>query len=219
MKLNPQLTPAILVSTAVYLGLAIVARGGGRAFFAEPALTTVALATVALAIVSLFSQANLNPGEREARTNRWVLPVFGALGLLSCVVPAYSDRVNVWTLEGGAVRWIGVALFVVGGALRLAPVFLLGKRFSGLVAIQPGHTLVTGGLYRVIRNPSYLGLLINGLGWSLAFRSLAGIVLTALLLPPLVARMHAEEKLLHDQFGDEYDAYRARTWRLIPGVY
>jgi protein-S-isoprenylcysteine O-methyltransferase Ste14 len=134
-------------------------------------------------------------------------------------VPAYSDRVNVWTLEGGAVRWIGVALFVAGGALRLAPVFLLGKRFSGLVAIQPGHTLVTGGLYRVIRNPSYLGLLINGLGWSLAFRSLAGIVLTALLLPPLVARMHAEEKLLHDQFGDEYDAYRARTWRLIPGVY
>lgn len=219
MKLNPQLSPAILVSTAVYLGLAILARGGLHAFFAEPALTAVTLATVAMAFVSLFSQANLSPGEREARTNRWVLPVFGVVGLLSCVVPAFSDRMNVWTIDGDAARWIGVALFIAGGMLRLAPVFVLGKRFSGLVAIQPGHTLVTDGLYRVIRNPSYLGLLINGLGWSLAFRSLAGIVLTALLLPPLVARMHAEEKLLHEQFGDEYDAYRARTWRLIPRVY
>ena len=47
-----------------------------------------------------------------------------------------------------------------GGALRIWPVFVLGRRFSGLVAIQPGHTLVTTGIYSVIRNPSYLGLLI-----------------------------------------------------------
>ena len=51
-------------------------------------------------------------------------------------------------------------LFAVGGALRIWPVFVLGRRFSGLVAIQPGHTLVTTGIYSVIRNPSYLGLLI-----------------------------------------------------------
>jgi len=51
---------------------------------------------------------------------------------------------------------------------------VLGQRFSGLVAIQPGHTLVTSGVYGVIRNPSYLGLQINSLGWSLAFRSGVG---------------------------------------------
>ena len=39
------------------------------------------------------------------------------------------------------IRWLGVVLFTVGGALRLWPVFVLGRRFSGLVAIQPGHTL------------------------------------------------------------------------------
>jgi protein-S-isoprenylcysteine O-methyltransferase Ste14 len=96
---------------------------------------------------------------------------------------------------------------------------VLGRRFSGLVAIQPGHTLVTTGVYGRIRHPSYLGLLINSLGWALAFRSGVGVLLTALLIPPLRARIRAEEALLRSQFGGEYEAYRQRTARLIPGLY
>ena len=117
------------------------------------------------------------------------------------------------------MRWLGVELFAAGGALRLWLVFVLGHRFSGLVAIQPGHTLVTSGVYGVIRHPSYLGLLVNALGWALAFRSGAGVLLTAFLIPPLVARMRAEERLLRTQFGGEYDDYCRRTARLIPGLY
>jgi protein-S-isoprenylcysteine O-methyltransferase Ste14 len=79
--------------------------------------------------------------------------------------------------------------------------------------------LVTSSVYRVIRHPSYLGLLINSFGWALAFRSGIGMLLVALLILLLVARMDAEEALLRAQFGDEYDAYRARTSRLIPGLY
>src|SRR5262249_28759882 len=97
--------------------------------------------------------------------------------------------------------------------------FVLGRRFSGLVAIQPGHRLVTDGVYGVIRHPSYLGLLVLSLGWALAFRSAVGVLLVALTIPPLVARIRAEEALLRAQFGDEYEAYRARTSRLIPGLY
>jgi protein-S-isoprenylcysteine O-methyltransferase Ste14 len=96
---------------------------------------------------------------------------------------------------------------------------VLGPRFSGLVAIQPGHTLVTSGIYSVIRHPSYLGLLVNSLGFGLAFRSGVGVLITALTLVPLLARIHAEERLLRSQFGDEYAAYCARTSRLIPGIY
>jgi len=46
-----------------------------------------------------------------------------------------------------------------------------------------------------------------------------GVLLTALTIIPLLARIRSEEALLHSQFGGEYDAYRARTSRLIPGVY
>lgn len=169
--------------------------------------------------MSLFAGGNLSPGQREDRGNRWVIAAFGLLGLLFGYLPAYADRLGFWTIDGDAIRWLGVVLFAGGGALRLWPVFVLGNRFSGLVAIQPGHTLVTGGVYGVIRHPSYLGLLINSLGWSLAFRSGVGLVLMALVIPIIVARIRAEETLLQTQFGDEYSAYRARTSRLIPWIY
>jgi protein-S-isoprenylcysteine O-methyltransferase Ste14 len=169
--------------------------------------------------VALFSGGNLSPGEREDKGNRWVLAAFGVIGLLLAYLPAYTDRTDVWTLDGDAIRWLGVVLFAAGGALRIWPVFVLGRRFSGLVAIQPGHTLVTSGIYSVIRHPSYLGLLVNALGWALAFRSGVGVLLTAFTIPPLIARIRAEERLLSAQFGDAYDAYRSRTSRLLPGIY
>jgi protein-S-isoprenylcysteine O-methyltransferase Ste14 len=46
-----------------------------------------------------------------------------------------------------------------------------------------------------------------------------GVLLVALTIPPLLARIGAEERLLHSEFGADYDAFRARTSRLIPGVY
>jgi protein-S-isoprenylcysteine O-methyltransferase Ste14 len=87
------------------------------------------------------------------------------------------------------------------------------------VAIQPGHTLVTSGIYGVIRHPSYLGLLISALGWGMAFRSWVGVLFTFLFIPPLLARIRAEERLLASHFGAEYEAYRARTSRLLPGIF
>jgi protein-S-isoprenylcysteine O-methyltransferase Ste14 len=96
---------------------------------------------------------------------------------------------------------------------------VLGHRFSGLVAIQPGHRLVTDGVYDVIRHPSYLGLLISALGWALVLRSAVGVLLMALMIPPLVARIRAEEKLLRSHFGAEYEAYSSRTARLVPGLF
>jgi protein-S-isoprenylcysteine O-methyltransferase Ste14 len=45
------------------------------------------------------------------------------------------------------------------------------------------------------------------------------VLLTALTIAPLIARIRAEERLLRTQFGDEYDTYRSRTSRLLPGIY
>jgi len=209
----------IVGSTGLYFGLAILGWGGFAAFFAHPARTALAVATLAMAVAAYFAGGGISRGVREDRDNRWVLVVFGVLGLLDGIVPAYADRIGFWTFDGDTIRWIGVAIYAVGGVLRLWPVRVLGNRFSGLVAIQPGHTLVTDGIYGVIRHPSYLGLLITMLGWGLAFHSWVGIALTVLIILPLVARMRAEERFLRSEFGESYDAYRARTSRLIPGVY
>ena len=216
---RPTLVVFAILGTLAYLGLAILGLGGFAAFFSHPALIALTVVLFVLSAVALFTAGNLSPGEREDRGNRWVLAAFGVISLLLGYVPAYADRTELWTIDGDAVRWLGVVLFAAGGALRIWPVFVLGRRFSGLVAIQPGHTLVTHGAYGVIRHPSYLGFLVGSLGWALAFRSALGVLLTALLIPPLLARINAEERLLCSHFGDEYDAYCRRTWRLLPGIY
>jgi protein-S-isoprenylcysteine O-methyltransferase Ste14 len=214
-----RLALAGVAGAAIYLGLAILGRGGFIAFFSEPSLTVVAVALVIMLGAAFFSEGNLSPGLREDRSNRWIIAAVSVIGLLDAFLPAYTDRIGFWTIDGDPIRWLGVVFFMIGGALRIWPVFVLGRRFSGLVAIQPGHALVMNGIYGVIRHPSYLGLLINSLGWGLAFRSAIGLLLALLMVPPLLARIHAEERMLRSHFGREYEAYRATTWRLVPGLY
>jgi protein-S-isoprenylcysteine O-methyltransferase Ste14 len=209
----------ILGATALFLGLAVLGWGGFSAFFSHPALTALALVTFVISAAAYFAGGNLSTGVREDRANRWVIAAFAVIGPLFAYLPAWTDRNELWTIDGDAVRWIGVILYTAGGALRIWPVYVLGNRFSGLVAIQPGHTLLTTGIYGVIRHPSYLGLLVNAFGWGLAFRSWVGVLLAALLVPLLLARIRSEEALLRAQFGAAYEAYCARTSRLIPGVF
>jgi protein-S-isoprenylcysteine O-methyltransferase Ste14 len=88
-----------------------------------------------------------------------------------------------------------------------------------MVAIQEGHALVIDGPYRLVRNPSYLGIIVIMTGWALVFRSIEGLLIAALMVPFLVVRIDSEERLLREEFGMEYDDYVARTKRLVPGLY
>src|SRR5262249_44137063 len=207
------------VSLALYLGLAVWGWGGWSTFMANPARAGAVVAMVVISVAALFTSGNLSSGRREDTRNRWILLPFLLLGFLLAWLPAYTDRGNLWTIDGDAVRYLGVALFVGGSVLRVGAVFVLGRRFSGLVAIQEGHELETGSLYRVIRHPSYLGLLLGLFGWALVFRSVIGVLVSLLLIPPLVARMNSEEALLQSEFGERYADYRRRTWRLLPFLY
>ncbi|MBV9431568.1 MAG: isoprenylcysteine carboxylmethyltransferase family protein [Hyphomicrobiales bacterium] len=210
---------ATMISFVGYVALAVLGAGGIHRFLSHPPFVAAAIVLFVLSGTAVFTKGNLSSGEREDRENRWVLAVLVPLGILIGFLPAYTDRRGFWTLDGDAIRWLGVMLFATGGALRLWPVFVLGRRFSGLVAIQEGHRLVTDGVYGVVRHPSYLGLLISSLGWVLVFRSGVGIILVAAMIAPLLARIRAEDRLLRSHFGSEYEAYSSRTAKLIPGVF
>ena len=216
---TPRLALFTTISLAVYLALAVAGAGGASRFFSYPPLVALTAITIVLGVASLFTEGHIGSGVREDRSNRWVIAALGALGFVDAYLPAYTDQHDILTFGGEGVRWFGVTLYAAGGVLRIAPVFVLGRRFSGLVAIQPGHRLVTGGIYGVIRHPSYLGLFVNALGWGLAFRAGVGVFIALLMLIVVLGRIEAEERLLRETFGAEYDAYRARTWRLIPYLY
>ncbi len=208
-----------IVSVVIQFALAIAGWGGWTPFWAHPAFKGLACVTAVLMVVAVPSGGGMNTGEKEDRGNRWVLGAFSVIAIMMTFFSSYTDRIGFWTLDGDILRWVGVTVCFLGGVLRIIPVYVLKNRFSGLVAIQPGHKLETRGIYRVIRNPSYLGMLITSLGWVLTFRSGVGVLLALSLLIPLVARMHAEERLLREQFGAEYEAYFRRTWRRLPFVY
>ena len=69
-----------LVGTFVYLGLAILGWGGFAPFFSHPVLIALVIATFVLTGAALLSRGNLSPGEREDRSNRWVIGAFALVG-------------------------------------------------------------------------------------------------------------------------------------------
>jgi protein-S-isoprenylcysteine O-methyltransferase Ste14 len=168
--IKSRLAVATVLSIVAYLGLAIVGAGGASRFFSYPPLIAVSVVTIAPGVASLLSEGHIGSSVREDRSNRWVVVALGVLGILDAYLPAYTDRVDFLTFGGEATRWLVCLVYTVGGVLRLAPVFVLGRRFSGLVAIQPEHGLATGGLYGIIRHPSYLGLFVLMLGLGVPLR-------------------------------------------------
>jgi protein-S-isoprenylcysteine O-methyltransferase Ste14 len=95
----------------------------------------------------------------------------------------------------------------------------LGTNWSITLEVREGHRLITQGVYSHIRHPMYAALLIYSVGQSLVLPNwIAGpsyLITFAILY---VFRVRAEERLMLEQFGDEYAAYMARTPRLLPRV-
>jgi protein-S-isoprenylcysteine O-methyltransferase Ste14 len=209
----------VVVSLAVILGAAAWGWGGWAALVAHPARAWACAIVVIATVVALFTGLNLGGCRRADSRGRWLLAPFTGISLAMLALPPYLDRRGIGTIDGGAVRYLGLALLMVGCVLRVGPMFVLEDRFTWPLASQVNHRLETGGFYRYIRHPSYLGALLGGIGWVLVFRSGIGLILMLLLIPLFLGIVREEEALLLAEFGEQYADYRRRTWRLIPFVY
>jgi protein-S-isoprenylcysteine O-methyltransferase Ste14 len=110
--------------------------------------------------------------------------------------------------------------FACGFAIRWMAVITLGKSFSANVAIRESQSVRRTGLYRFVRHPSYLGMLLIFLAIGLHSRNWASLAVA--LIPTTLAlfyRIQVEEAALLEAFGDEYAACRRVTKRLLPGVF
>jgi protein-S-isoprenylcysteine O-methyltransferase Ste14 len=114
------------------------------------------------------------------------------------------------------LRWTGVALCAIGGALLLWSFQRLGKNLTDTVVTRKTHTLVVAGPYRWVRHPFYDSVALFLFGMSLFtanwFLAITSVVIVALL----VTRTATEEAKLLARFGDDYKAYVARTGRFMP---
>src|SRR6478736_6747244 len=85
-----------IVTTLVYLWLAVLGAGGFAAFFSHPVRTILVVASLVMASAAFFSDVNLSPGEREDRSNRWVFLPLLVIGLLRAYLPACTERKELW---------------------------------------------------------------------------------------------------------------------------
>jgi protein-S-isoprenylcysteine O-methyltransferase Ste14 len=121
---------------------------------------------------------------------------------------------------------IGLALVIIGGYLRTKARLQLKKKagFDNLVStsrlqIVEGQQLAKDGLYKHIRHPLYLGEILRNVGIVSIFSSGYGVLFIMIGIIFLLFRVNAEEKMLVEAFGSDYEDYKRKTKRLIPYIY
>ena len=136
----------------------------------------------------------------------------------------------LWTVI--PVHWFadyssGLPLWIAGTLCYAAGLWLLyrshadlGRNWSITLEVREDHALVTGGVYRHVRHPMYSGLMLWALGQALVLANwLVGPAYLVTFGILFAFRVRREEKMLLDQFGASYEAYMARTKRLVPLVW
>ncbi len=131
-----------------------------------------------------------------------------------------APKVPFYMYTNPAFQYVGIAVILIGVLLRLAAVASLGKYFTVDVTIRRNHRLQTNGLYSIVRHPSYFASLLSFIGFGISLNNwLSLLLIVAAVLVVFMNRIKIEEKVLIEQFGDEYLQYKKRTKRLIPFVY
>jgi len=121
---------------------------------------------------------------------------------------------------GQMFAFAGVVLFVAGLSLRWWAIITLGRFFTVDVTIEKDHELVERGPFRLVRHPSYTGVLLAFAGFALTLRNwLALLIILVPIFAVFVRRMNVEEEALSRALGLRYADYTKRTKRLVPFVY
>lgn len=121
---------------------------------------------------------------------------------------------------GQMFAYLGVFLFVAGLLLRWWAIITLGRFFTVDVTIEKDHELVERGPFRLMRHPSYTGVLLAFVGFALTLRNWAALVIILVpIFAAFIRRMNVEEDALSRALGSRYAEYMRRTKRLVPFVY
>ncbi len=108
-----------------------------------------------------------------------------------------------------AMRWLGLALCLIGLSGVIVARVTLGRSFS---ARAKATELVTAGIYSRIRNPIYISGVISLTGLILIVRRPVIALLLVVIIPMQMIRARREATVLEAKVGDAYREYRKRTW-------
>jgi len=150
-----------------------------------------------------------------------LMPLYVLLTGVCCLIAPLDRLYLPVTLPRTlVVSAVGLVIFVLGVGLRGWSIRTLGRHFTWRLGIRTEHRLVTDGPYRWLRHPSYTGAMLLFAGTQVVLGSATGLVL-ALVGFPLYYRQRIadEEAMLAEALGEPYQAWQARTWKMVPGLF
>ena len=186
--------------------------------------------TVILAATAVMIAIRAPHGQRSRRL-RVVVSRKGSLETVLLTVAWLGFVVPLVWIASPALSFADYPLyaapFVAGVVCLVAGLWLfyrshadLGTNWSHTLELREQHRLITHGVYRRVRHPMYTSLLLYSLGQTLALPNwVAGPSYLATFGVLIAFRVYAEERMMREQFGDDYAAYIERTKRLVPGVW
>ena len=226
MRSLPRYFLALLAGSIIFIGLPLLGWGLGNlpAFFENPARTAYVVVIFILQIFSLIynpqvgqNQENRKSDAPRSKLDLILIQIF-SLGIV--ILAPFSDSRSFGVLNIEViVRYLGLLIAIPGFILMQEGEKHLARQFSIEVTLQKDHKLIQSGPYKVIRHPRYLGILIFFTGIALTFRSLLGIFTVLALAGVLIWRVFTEEKMMHEEFGKEWEEYQTKTWRLFPYIF
>lgn len=216
----------LMIGLVLFIGLPFLGWGitNIAGFMENPARVGYIVLMVVGQILAVIMIPNIGQHDDEGKKlvprQKLALLFLQILSLAIVIVAPYSDRRGFWAFpDTDWLRYLGLFPYAFGFVLMHWAQLRLDKQFSVQVTIQEDHRLITDGPYKYLRHPRYVGIISFMTGISMIFRSAAALGVTALVVAVLLWRIHDEEILLRDQFGEEWKAYCSRTWRLLPWVY
>ncbi|HSP07158.1 MAG TPA: isoprenylcysteine carboxylmethyltransferase family protein [Acidobacteriota bacterium] len=206
--------------SAIFVACMAVAWGSWSFFLSIPHAILSLSALTAPFILPRDRTSALKYGKKQGETKLKFL----ILALLSTVgvgflLPFFAGRQMGGIAVSERIRYMGVAIFLSGYAIRVLATRKLKKQFSFLVIIQENHQLITSGIYSMIRHPVYLGTILAVFGMFLVFPTWYGLIFVVFYTSLLAYRISLEEKLLLKTFGSVFEEYSTKSFRLIPHIY
>lgn len=219
-----------LATLVIYLGVTLLGWGLSylTEYFSDGArlgyAVVVLLFSLAVGVQAYFAPEGINGGRGEEgkfvpRQRLLAIILVYSMYAALFLIPFFDRRgIGVFTVPE-VIRWLGVGLTTLGYGLIFTSGLALGRQYSTDVTIQKDHHLVTSSVYRFIRHPRYLGIISLAIGVSLVFRSGVGLAACLFFTGLILLRIMDEELTMHKEFGEEWEAYCRRSWRLIPFIY
>jgi protein-S-isoprenylcysteine O-methyltransferase Ste14 len=162
----------------------------------------------------IHTHCDSSANEANMKNRKWLPPTYlylsiAVMVILHFLLPLAKVIPAPWS-------YLGVIPFALGAAMNIIADSAFKKRGTTVKPFEPSTALITDGVFRISRNPMYLGFVLILAGLAIFMGSLTpfgAVVAFAILMDILFIR--GEERMLEEQFAESWSEYKLKTRRWI----